>query len=128
MLPKLGAEMGEALAAPAAAAEAYVREQDVANADESGWYEGKKDGRNRRAWIWTFATSFVVVFRIAFSRGSDVAKSVLGEGFTGFLGTDRWSGYNWYDLGLRQICWSHLTRDFQGFMTGAASAPASVAC
>lgn len=116
MLPKLGAEMGEALAAPTAEAEAYVREQDAACADESGWYEGKKDGRNRRAWIWTFATSLVVVFRISFSRGGDVAKAVLGENFTGFLGSDRWAGYNWYDLGLRQICWSHLTRDFQGFV------------
>lgn len=116
MLPKLGAEMGAALATPSAEAEAYVREQSVANADESGWYEGKKDGRNRRAWIWTFATSLVTVFRIAFSRGADVAKGVLGEDFTGFLGTDRWAGYNWYDLGLRQICWSHLTRDFQSFI------------
>ena len=123
MVPKLGAEMGEALAGPAAEAEAYVRQQNVANADESGWYEGKKDGRNRRAWIWTFATTLVAVFRITFSRGGAVAKSVLGEDFTGFLGTDRWSGYNWYDLGLRQLCWSHITRDFQGFIDrGGASA------
>jgi transposase len=116
MLPKLGAEMGEALATPTAEAVAYVREATIANADESGWYEGKKDGRARRAWIWTFATSLVVVFRIAFSRGGDVAKDVLGENFNAFLGTDRWGGYNWYDLALRQICWSHLTRDFQGFI------------
>ena len=115
MLPKLGAEMAEALAAPTAEAEAHVREQDNANADESGWYQGKQNGRHRRAWIWTFATALVVVFRITFSRGGEVAKSVLGD-FTGFLGTDRWGGYNWYDLGLRQICWSHLTRDFQGFI------------
>lgn len=116
MLPKLGAEMGEALATPTTEAEAYVRAATIANADESGWYEGKKGGRARRAWIWTFATSLVVVFRIAFSRGSDVAKEVLGESFNAILGTDRWGGYNWYDLALRQICWSHLTRDFQGFI------------
>lgn len=116
MLPKLGAEMGQALAAPTAEAERYVREQLVANADETGWYEGKKDGRHRRAWLWTFATSAVVVFRIAFSRGGEVVKQVLGHDFTGFLCTDRWSGYNWFDLGLRQVCWSHLTRDFQGFI------------
>jgi transposase len=116
MLPNLGAEMGEALATPTAEAEAHVRQQESANADESGWYEGKKNGRNRRAWIWTFATSMVVVFRITFSRGGEVARSVLGDDFTGFLGTDRWSGYNWYDLGLRQLCWSHLTRDLQSFI------------
>jgi transposase len=116
MLPKLGAEMGKALATPAAEAERHVREQLITNADETGWYEGKKDGRHRRAWLWTFATSAVVVFRIAFSRSGEVVKEVLGHDFTGFLCTDRWSGYNWFDLGLRQVCWSHLTRDFQGFI------------
>lgn len=116
MMPKLGAEMANALARPIAEAEAYVREQDSANADESGWFQGKKDGRNRRAWIWTFATSLVVVFRIHFSRGSGVPKQMLGENFTGILGTDRWSAYNWFDLGLRQLCWSHITRDFQSFI------------
>jgi transposase len=116
MLPKLGTEMGEALAPPVAEAEAYVREQLVANADETGWYEGRKDGRHRRAWLWVFATTLVAVFRISFSRGGEVVKEVLGHDFTGFLCTDRWSGYNWFDLGLRQVCWSHLTRDFQGFI------------
>lgn len=48
--------------------------------------------------------------------GDRVAKELLGENFTGFLGTDRWSAYNWFDLGLRQLCWSHITRDFQGFI------------
>ena len=36
----------------------------------------------------------------------------LGANFTGILTTDRWAGYNWFDIGLRQLCWSHLTRDF----------------
>ena len=116
MLPKIGAEIAAALAQPAAEAEAYLREQDVVHADESGWFEGKANGRNRRAWLWLFAAPLVAAFRIAFSRGSDVPKAVLGENFTGFLSTDRWAGYNWYDLGLRQLCWSHLTRDFQGFI------------
>ena len=116
MLPKLGAEMGEALAAPTTEAEAYVREQLVTNADETGWYEGKKEGRHRRAWLWVFATTLVATFRISFSRGGEVVRAVLGHDFTGFLCTDRWSGYNWFDLGLRQVCWSHLTRDFQGFI------------
>lgn len=117
MVPKLGAEMGAALATPVAEAEAYVSESQAAtHADESGWYEGKKDGRARRAWIWTFATALVVVFRISLSRGGEVAKSVLGQDFNGYLCTDRWCGYNWYDLALRQLCWSHITRDIQGFI------------
>lgn len=109
-------EMAEALAAPVAEAEAFVREADAANMDESGWFEGKANGRARRAWLWVVATAFVVVFRISTSRGGNVAKSLLGENFTGFLTTDRWCGYNWYDTALRQLCWSHLTRDFQSFI------------
>ncbi len=110
------AETAAALAAPMAEAEAHVRTADQASADESGWSEGKENGRAKRAWLWVVATALVTVFRISPSRGSEVAKSLLGEGFTGFLTTDRWCGYNWYDIHLRQICWSHLTRDFQSFI------------
>lgn len=110
------AEVAEALAAPASEAEESVRKADEVNADETGWFEGKENGRAKRAWLWVFATKLVVVFRISRSRGSEVAKAMLGEDFTGFLTTDRWSGYNWHDLALRQLCWSHLTRDFQSFV------------
>lgn len=110
------AEVAEALAAPVAEAEEHIRDANDANADETGWYEGKADGRARRAWLWVVASKLVAVFRISHSRGSEVIKGLLGEDFTGFLTTDRWSAYNWYDLALRQLCWSHLTRDFQSFI------------
>ncbi|OJH36565.1 IS66 family transposase [Cystobacter ferrugineus] len=109
-------EMSEALSAPVAQAEEYVRDQDATNLDETGWYEGKGEGGHRRAWLWVAATALVAVFRITSSRGSEVAKALLGTDFAGFLTTDRWSAYNWYDTALRQLCWSHLTRDFQGFI------------
>ena len=41
---------------------------------------------------------------------------MLGDGFKGVLGADRWSAYNFMDALRRQICWSHLLRDFQGFV------------
>jgi transposase len=41
---------------------------------------------------------------------------LLGKDFLGWLISDRWSAYDWYDSGLRQVCWAHLTRDFQGFI------------
>jgi transposase len=109
-------EMSAALQAPMAEAEQHVRQADVVNADETGWKEGVKAGRAGRAWLWVFATLLVVVFRIATRRGSQLPKQVLGESFTGFLISDRWAAYNWYDSGLRQLCWSHLTRDFQSFI------------
>jgi transposase len=109
-------EMSAALQAPMAEAEQYVRQADVVNADETGWKEGVKAGRAARAWLWVFATLVVVVFRIATRRGSQVPKQALGKSFTGFLISDRWVAYAWYDTGLRQLCWSHLTRDFQSFI------------
>ena len=45
-----------------------------------------------------------------------MAKQILGENFTGFFTSDRWAAYNWLDVVLRQLCWSHLTRDIQGFI------------
>jgi transposase len=112
----LESEMADALASPTAEALAYVQSSDVANADETGFAEGRESGRARRAWLWVVATALVVVFHIARSRSSKVARQLLGEDFAGLLTTDRWSAYEWVDAGLRQLCWAHLTRDFQGFI------------
>lgn len=112
----LEGEMTDALAPAVAGARAYVQAADKAHADETGWVEGRKQGRGHRAWLWVAATARVVVFHIARNRSGKVAQALLGEDFLGILTTDRWSGYDWYDKGLRQLCWSHLTRDFQGFI------------
>jgi len=37
---------------------------------------------------------------------------LLGE-FAGSLITDRWTGYGWWPLERRQLCWAHLIREFQ---------------
>jgi transposase len=109
-------EMSESLAAPVEEVAAHVKKQDVANADETGWFEGRSNGRAGRAWLWVVTTVFVTLFRVARSRGADVAKEMLGADFAGFLGTDRWSAYTFVDPARRQLCWSHLERDFQGFI------------
>ncbi len=49
------------------------------------------------------------------SRGSDVAKELLGATFAGMLVSDRWAAYNWVDVSRRQLCWAHLLRQFVGF-------------
>ena len=91
----------------------YVRQAAVVNADETGWRENKT-----KAWLWVAVTALVTVFVIASRRSSKVAKELLGETFAGVLGTDRWSAYSWVDATRRQICWSHLIRDFQGWVDG----------
>lgn len=109
-------QMSAALQAPVEQAKAYVRQAQVVNADETGWAQGVKAGRAARAWLWVVASALVVVFQVALSRGRQVIQGLLGKDFVGWLITDRWSAYDWYDPGLRQLCWSHLTRDFQGFI------------
>src|SRR3989440_8672619 len=97
----------EALAAPIEEARAYVHEQAVAHLDETSWWQGGK-----RAWLWVAVTSLVTVFVVRLSRGGQVARELLGEEFAGILVTDRYSGYNWYPVRWRQVCWAHLLRDF----------------
>lgn len=106
---KAEATMSTAVAPSVEEARQYVRNSDFAHLDETGWME-----RLRRAWLWTAVAGAITVFTIARSRGSAVAKEILGADFVGFLITDRWCGYNWADHFLRQLCWSHLKRDFQG--------------
>jgi len=109
-------EISASLAVPDQEARAEVRKAEIANLDETGWFQGAADGRARRAWLWVGVTAMVTVFKIAFSRGDDVAKEMLGKEWRGLLGSDRWSGYLWVPAYFRQLCWSHLQRDFQGFI------------
>jgi transposase len=98
----------EVVAEPVEEARAYVQEQVVAHLDETSWRQGGK-----RAWLWVAVTSLVTVFLVRLSRGGQVARELLGEQFSGILGTDRYSAYNWYPVRWRQVCWSHLLRDFE---------------
>jgi transposase len=109
-------EISASLAVPDREARAAVRKAEVANLDETGWFQGAADGRARRAWLWVGVTAAATIFKIAFSRGEDIAKEILGADWRGLLGSDRWSGYLWVPARLRQLCWSHLLRDFQGFV------------
>ena len=101
----------QVVAAPVAEARTYVQEQASAHVDETGWREGRQ-----RAWLWVAATTWVTVFVVRLSRGGEVARELLGETFGGILVTDRWSGYNWYPVRWRQLCWAHLLRDIEAMI------------
>jgi hypothetical protein len=111
---KLRQEVSQAVAEPVEEASEFARAQAVANADETGWGQGNSDGGNpqrRKAWLWVMVTTWVTVFQIHLTRGQAAAKVLLGE-FAGSLITDRWTGYGWWPLDRRQVCWAHLIRDF----------------
>jgi transposase len=84
--------------------------------DETGFRQGNADGQNptgKKAWVWVAVSAHLTVFRIALSRGQEAAKALLGEGFKGLVGCDRWSGYFWLPLAQRAYCWAHLAREYQ---------------
>jgi transposase len=86
----------------------YVRQQPTAHADETGWPRGNR----QKGWLWTLCCATAAVFVIQAGRGQKAAQTLLGA-FAGILHCDRWSGYNMF-TGMRQLCWAHLKRDFQG--------------
>jgi transposase len=100
--------ISQALAEPVAELQPYVQQQPTCNVDETGWRQAEQ---RKRSWLWTVVTRYATLFRIAPSRGSQVARDLLGETYLGVAGTDRYSAYTW--LAWRQFCWSHLLRDFQ---------------
>jgi transposase len=48
---------------------------------------------------------------VALSRGSAVAKALIGEVYSGIVISDRYSGYSWIEPAQRQLCWAHIKRD-----------------
>jgi transposase len=100
----------EAIAAPVEEVKQVFRKQPIVHVDETGWYE-----RSQRAWLWGAVASSLAIFLVRKTRGSKVAKELLGATFAGILITDRWSAYSWVDVLQRQLCWAHLLRQFIGF-------------
>jgi len=101
-------EMSAALAAAHAEAQQAVQEAAAKNVDETGW---KRAGA--KCWLWGAATALVACFVIAPSRGAAGLAALLGKKIKGIIASDRWSVYGQLKLGLRQLCWAHLKRDFQ---------------
>ena len=104
---------GEALAAPHTRLERQLKSASVVNIDETGW---KTAGSSRT--LWGALTSKSAVFRIAAGRSAFEARTLLGERFAGIVCSDRWRGYDYLDPNRRQLCWSHLLRDFTAHSEG----------
>ena len=84
-----------------------VRSAGALNMDETGW---RLKGTPRT--LWGLFTTKVAVYRIAEDRHEDRARQLLGAS-SAIVTSDRWWAYNHLPLARRQICWSHVQRDFQ---------------
>ena len=103
---------GDALAEPYEDLLARVRAAKALNIDETGW---RLHG-NQRA-LWGAFTQRHAIFRIAADRHEDHARELLGPS-QAIVTSDRWWAYGHLPLRRRQVCWSHLQRDFAAHADG----------
>jgi transposase len=119
MISKLERLSAEALQAPYHELATAAHTAEVIHADETGWREDR-----HKAWRWVAVTALLTVFTIARNRSAKVAQAILGTRDGPIAVTDRWSAYDWIAGASRQVCWSHLRRDFQAMIDrGGAAAP-----
>ena len=84
-----------------------VRSASVVCVDETGW----KQAGEKRA-LWGAFTEEAAVLRVAPSRHREEVEALLGE-TEAIVSSDRWWAYDHLDPARRQVCWSHLLRDFR---------------
>ena len=98
----------QALCKPACEAMAALKTSAVVHQDETGWRQ-----EHKKAWLWVAVTETVTVFVIDRHRSQKVSKEMIGQAYGGTVVSDRWSAYLWLPDEQRQLCWSHLLRDFE---------------
>ena len=106
---------GDALVEPYADLLDRVRGADALNIDETGW---RLKGAQRA--LWGAFTDRHAVFAIASSRHEDHARDLLAD-TNAIVTSDRWWAYGHLPLKRRQVCWSHLQRDFAMHADGLAA-------
>jgi transposase len=104
----------QALARPHAQLENWVLGQGVLHVDETGW---RTAGDSRALWTATSATA--ALFQIAEHCNREQFDELIGP-FSGIVVSDRWPGYAHLNPEQRQVCWSHLQRDFRRHSEGLA--------
>lgn len=77
--------------------------------DETGW---KISGGKH--WLWATVNERLAHYRIAASRGTRVAREIIGKEYTGVIGTDFYAAYNRVP-GRKQRCLVHLLRTMREY-------------
>src|SRR5262249_39491895 len=111
MISKLERSSARALEAPYHELAAAVHTAPVIHADETSWRQ-----QRGKAWLWAAVTAMTTVFTIARNRTAQIAQAVLGTQDGPIVVTDRLGSYDWIAPASRQLCWSHLRRDFQAMI------------
>jgi transposase len=83
-----------------------VRSAGAVNMDETGW---RLRGTQRA--LWGAFTDRHAILKVEPDRHEDRAKDLLGAS-DAIVTSDRWWAYRHLPIKRRQVCWSHLQRDF----------------
>jgi transposase len=102
-----------ALAGPHLQLQDWVLDQSAVHVDETGW---RTSGEGRA--LWTATTSDAAFFQIAEHCNREQFNTLVGTSYPGIVISDRWNGYSHLDPKQRQVCWSHLQRDFRRHADG----------
>jgi transposase len=86
-----------------------IRSSPYLHIDETG-----HKSKGKRGWAWIFTNKETSLLKLSFSRGKQVLEKVLGK-YEGQVISDRYGAYNYFQPEQRQICWSHIQRDFERF-------------
>ena len=104
----------DALAGPHLHVQDWVLEQGAVHVDETGW---RTSGQARA--LWTATTPGAVFLQIAEHCNREQFDALIGP-YGAIVVSDRWNGYSHLDPHRRQVCWSHLQRDFRRHADGLA--------
>jgi transposase len=107
---------GAALTEPYESLLDQIRSAPAVNLDETGWRL-----RGSKRTLWGAFTARAAVLRIAPDRHQRELQALIGEEFAGIACSDRWWAYNAFEPEQRQVCWSHLLRDFTAHAEGWAA-------
>jgi transposase len=104
----------DALAGPHCQLQDWVLDQGAVHVDETGW---RTCGEGRA--LWTATTPQATFLQIAEHCNREQFDALIGP-FGGIVVSDRWNGFGHLDPHQRQVCWSHLQRDFRRHADGLA--------
>jgi transposase len=92
----------------------WILGQRAVHVDETGW----RTAGDSRA-LWGMSTPQASIFEIAEHCNREQFNELIGD-YHGIVVSDRWPGYEHLNAERRQVCWSHLQRDFRRHSEGLA--------
>jgi transposase len=102
----------DALAGPHCQLQDWVLDQHAIHVDETGW---RTSGEGRA--LWAASTPAATFLQIAERCNRAQFNALIGP-YPGIVISDRWNGYSHLDPERRQVCWSHIRRDFRRHADG----------